>query len=161
MNDADPAADWNPRILKPLCELVVQCLAASPLRRPTTNVLVQKLGLISKIDFRGADYGMDPPGSYDEVLQITSEKLSNRTFCVLCHESVAHSIFVRKCTQRASHARNNGFKIISDEVEMGFAAELSVAIPLSQTIPFMGRFRHRLTRNTSQSEGVRKISTKC
>lgn len=86
MSDADPVAEWNEFILKPLCELVLQCLAASPLRRPTTNVAVQSLGIISKMDFRGVYSGMDPPGPNDEARRVPSEELSNMTSCVLCHE---------------------------------------------------------------------------
>jgi Protein kinase domain len=92
LNDGDPAAEWSQHVLQPLCELVLQCLAASPFRRPTTNGLVQKLGLISKTDFRGADSGMETPGSNDEVRQIGSKELLNRTYCILCHESVTDNI---------------------------------------------------------------------
>jgi serine/threonine protein kinase len=105
LSDADPAADWNHHILRPLCELVLQCLAASPLRRPSTNTLVQNLAVISKTDFRGSHTGvhardssggLDAPGFIGEVFRVTSKELPSMTSCVLCHESVAEIIACAK-----------------------------------------------------------------
>jgi Protein kinase domain len=87
IGDADPVAEWNASTLNPLCELTYQCMAPSPMRRPTTQRLIQKLGGISQTDFRGTIVRHDdPPQTNVSVNPMTS------AWCVLCHESVAVSI---------------------------------------------------------------------
>jgi serine/threonine protein kinase len=92
INDADPAAEWNTVTVNLLCEIALQCLAPSPLRRPTTHNLVHRLGKISKIDFRGSVSSKDDPPEHIGYVPKGPSEDSTTTPCVLCHKTEVNSM---------------------------------------------------------------------
>ena len=95
-DDADPSAGWDAQSLKHLCELTLQCLTQSPLRRPTTSVLTQTLGEISRVDFGGSLINSASAQGSNDKKAIKAIKVSGTKSCVLCNESVGDCISCSK-----------------------------------------------------------------